>query len=561
MGTGGSDTVTVTVTSQHRLTPYRTGITVVCPLHAVKVAGETTIMPANNNDAARSSGTDFEDNPKGTNATVPGGEKKGPDHDDNVPNESVETAPEEKGKTTTTAASNDAVAEMKPPRGQGGTGGSAVEETGEEAALLVEINSRLGEEYLKQRVAKDFDGTIFYGTVVKYRKVGDANEERYCWLIVFDDGDLEDFTALDLAGSLVLFRDEMGKSSTSKTKDERSCLMEGCDQSQNEGSEGMCRFHWKVSQIADGALDLDATDTEESECEEQKSTRSTSTSSSRSKLRSTSNNASSTDIDEHGHRGPDSNVGEVTSTNETPPNSPQKSDGQRKSPASCHSTPRRRIKTKAPVYDVSSSSSESTSGSDDESDESEEEKLKIERIIACRTETIGRWREICGKINTSEIENGSRWFQDNASLKDDDVEERFLVKWKDLSFLHCSWETERDLMSQLERPKPYFSTFNRKNVNGLAIDEDDRGDGEYFDENMIQIERILEITEAPELPEGERSRNKNPVKSDGPDGASRSKHGIVLDRKDPRYEEGTGRQFLVKWGNTPYSNCSYEFER
>ena len=38
-------------------------------------------------------------------------------------------------------------------------------------------------------------------------------------------------------------------------------------------------------------------------------------------------------------------------------------------------------------------------------------------------------------------------------------------------------------------------------------------------------------------------------------------HGIVLDRSDPRYEDGTGRQFLIKWGNTPYSDCSYEFER
>ena len=31
-----------------------------------------------------------------------------------------------------------------------------------------------------------------------------------------------------------------------------------------------------------------------------------------------------------------------------------------------------------------------------------------------------------------------------------------------------------------------------------------------------------------------------------------------MDKKD---EDGTGRQFLVKWGNTPYSDSTYEFER
>lgn len=31
-----------------------------------------------------------------------------------------------------------------------------------------------------------------------------------------------------------------------------------------------------------------------------------------------------------------------------------------------------------------------------------------------------------------------------------------------------------------------------------------------------------------------------------------------MDKKD---EEGTGRQFLIKWGNRPYSEASYEFER
>jgi hypothetical protein len=34
-----------------------------------------------------------------------------------------------------------------------------------------------------------------------------------------------------------------------------------------------------------------------------------------------------------------------------------------------------------------------------------------------------------------------------------------------------------------------------------------------------------------------------------------------MDKTNPHYEEGMGRQFLIKWGNTPYNDCSYEFER
>ena len=34
--------------------------------------------------------------------------------------------------------------------------------------------------------------------------------------------------------------------------------------------------------------------------------------------------------------------------------------------------------------------------------------------------------------------------------------------------------------------------------------------------------------------------------------------GVVMDKSD---EDGTGRQFLIKWGNQPYSEATYEFER
>jgi SNF2 family DNA or RNA helicase len=39
------------------------------------------------------------------------------------------------------------------------------------------------------------------------------------------------------------------------------------------------------------------------------------------------------------------------------------------------------------------------------------------------------------------------------------------------------------------------------------------------------------------------------------------KYGIILDTKDPNFEEGTGRQFYIKWVNKSYSESCFEFER
>jgi len=45
------------------------------------------------------------------------------------------------------------------------------------------------------------------------------------------------------------------------------------------------------------------------------------------------------------------------------------------------------------------------------------------------------------------------------------------------------------------------------------------------------------------------------------DTANKLPHGIIMDKDHPDYESGTGRQFLIKWGNSQYSDSTYEFER
>lgn len=210
----------------------------------------------------------------------------------------------------------------------------------------------------------------------------------------------------------------------------------------------------------------------------------------------------------------------------------------------------------------------------EEHEEDEENEIKIQRIVAVRSESKRKWKEICKDVNTSEVENGSRWFQQGTtsnSMDDDEnggaekkeeiddvFEERFLVKWADLSFLHCSWETKDDLIDQVEGAKNYLSTFFRKSVNGFLYDADDRLDGDYYDPAYTQVDRILEVN----LPESfsERKPQKGKQQRNG-DKKDDNQWGIIFDKEHPDYEIELGRQFLIKWGNSPYSDATYEYER
>lgn len=224
-----------------------------------------------------------------------------------------------------------------------------------------------------------------------------------------------------------------------------------------------------------------------------------------------------------------------------------------KSPAKRHAKKRLSLpKMRDGLSDTERSSASSSAEGMEEEDENEEP-IKIQRIIAARTETRAKWREICSAMNTSEIENGSRWFQEtNQSDQDNVFEERFLVKWSHYSYLHCSWETQDDLLDQIDGAKSYFSIFFRKSVNGVLFSPDERNDGDYFDPAFTQIDRILEV----QVPEGLKK-----AAAEWGNEETNSDFGIILDRNNKKFEDGTGRQFLIKWGNTPYSESTYEFER
>merc|ERR1712238_299058 len=239
---------------------------------------------------------------------------------------------------------------------------------------------------------------------------------------------------------------------------------------------------------------------------------------------------------------------------------------------------------------------------DDDNDEEEEEPdetLKITRILAVRSETRNAWKQICSNMQSSEVTDGSRWYQeeddededqsDDGNKDDDDaaskasttsssqsnnnknqkkdkgttIEERYLVKWNLLSYLHVSWETQHDLIEQCDNAKQYISTFFRKQQQGCLFTADERKDGDYFDPGLLHIDRVVEIVP----PNGMASNKKTiPLSWDGELLIQQSlieDHGIVLDNKtDPQaFEAGAGRQFCIKWSSLNYNEMSYEFER
>ena len=237
-----------------------------------------------------------------------------------------------------------------------------------------------------------------------------------------------------------------------------------------------------------------------------------------------------------------------------------------KSPARRHNRARRNLKE----VDTSDEEDDQYSDSEGGAEHDDDNEMKIQRILASRTETKREWRRICQSMNGSEVTEGSRWFQDdhNHSNNDNDndndnddkiIEERFLVKWSDLSYLHVSWETQDDLLEQVEGAKTYFSTFFRKAQHGLLFSSDDRNDGDYFDPGFVTIDRILDISF--ESSSSSSSSRGGDDQDQDQNSHNHNQFGICLDKHSPHFEDGTGRQFLIKWTSQNYSESTFEFER
>ena len=133
---------------------------------------------------------------------------------------------------------------------------------------------------------------------------------------------------------------------------------------------------------------------------------------------------------------------------------------------------------------------------DDEDEEMGDEiEYRIQYILGRKAMTPAQWRSMNENYTTVEVTKGSVWQQPDDEYYDtSDVPlEKFLIKWAHASYLHVSWETEKDLMDNVgPAAKNHIKRFRMREYEGRELFED-LSKAEYFPFNYIQIERILDV--------------------------------------------------------------------
>lgn len=98
-------------------------------------------------------------------------------------------------------------------------------------------------------------------------------------------------------------------------------------------------------------------------------------------------------------------------------------------------------------------------------------------------------------METREVTRGSVWQQPDEEYLDPSPEpvEKFLIKWAHASFLHVSWETERDLITMVGAAvKSQIKKFRLREHEGTEL-FDDLSKGEAFPPSYLIIDRILDV--------------------------------------------------------------------
>ncbi|KAE9035160.1 Chromodomain-helicase-DNA-binding protein 6 [Phytophthora rubi] len=187
-----------------------------------------------------------------------------------------------------------------------------------------------------------------------------------------------------------------------------------------------------------------------------------------------------------------------------------------------------------------SESSENVSGEDSEVEvvetraKPESDGFIIDKILGREVHTLKEWKKMCWNKNTRFLTHCSIFLPNEeeeqqkdtleqkekeeddkptpaapeaseapstpkASTEDNEVEdageERFLIKWKTLSYLHTSWQTEDELLDTDKNAKGKIQRFREKEHRALYSQEV-QGD-EYFNPEFRSVDRILEIRDRP----------------------------------------------------------------
>lgn len=133
----------------------------------------------------------------------------------------------------------------------------------------------------------------------------------------------------------------------------------------------------------------------------------------------------------------------------------------------------------------------------DDDSESDEDRIdyRIEHILGRRTMTAMEWTAVTDNMITREITKGSVLQQPDDEYFDQSKApvEKFLIKWVHASYLHVSWETEKDLVDLVGKGvKHSIKKYLQREAEGRELFED-LSNGEYFPSSYIQIERVLDV--------------------------------------------------------------------
>lgn len=136
------------------------------------------------------------------------------------------------------------------------------------------------------------------------------------------------------------------------------------------------------------------------------------------------------------------------------------------------------------------------------------------------------------------------------SEKPGDVEMEFLIKWKEVSYLHVNWLQVREIEEfgrhSVQRMRRYLQKNARQveqaRENVVATEERDLS--AYFSDSFLEVDRILneKIVEEPEEP--------NPYLV----------HQAEEDDPDYKPVMKRGKKYLVKWRDLSYIDCTWEWE-
>lgn len=143
------------------------------------------------------------------------------------------------------------------------------------------------------------------------------------------------------------------------------------------------------------------------------------------------------------------------------------------------------------------SSIDEENDSDQSNANSEEIEYRVQYILSRKSMTAKEWIGVCDSMNTMEITKGSvlkqpddEYYSDSTALV-----EKYLIKWVHASFLHISWETEKDLLEVVGTSfKTMLKRFLARESSGEDL-FDDLNRGEYFLPSFISAERVLEVND------------------------------------------------------------------